>query len=229
MLAASVRISANKLTGGSVLAHGVTRSVDSSCANVSDGRSNAPQSYTGPIPTELGQLAKIKKLELYSNRLTGTLRFSLSLSLSLCLSVHIRCASRIGNYSLPNLVFDRTQFCAGPIPTELGCLAMVEKVELYANKLSGRFLPIACHKTRRRLSRARCFDFELNLWIGPIPTELGQLGSMYRLDIKDNMLSGMLVCCGPRILSLNRREDSFFYKGICVCFFLPFFPRTSPN
>jgi hypothetical protein len=94
----------------------------------------------GPIPAELGQLAKLERLELHYNQFTGAI--SPLLSLDLCRTESRRLAlrmpylsSRIGN--LLFVWFDWVLYTPGPIPAELGQLANLKELYFQTNKLTG--------------------------------------------------------------------------------------------
>jgi Leucine-rich repeat (LRR) protein len=105
--------------------------------------------YTpGPIPAELGQLAKLEELDLSHNRLTGNHPFFLLTCiqyernglLSLCPFIPVRWRD------LVFVCFDWVLYAPGPIPAELGQLAELEELWLSQNQLTGTpsLFPLTC-------------------------------------------------------------------------------------
>ncbi len=132
-----------------------------------DAQEYIPHNLSGPIPTELGELASLTWLRLHSNSLTGPIPTELG-SLADLESLNLG-----GN----NL--------SGPIPTELGELASLTGLWLYSNSLTG---PIPTELG----SLADLEDLNLgnNDLTGPIPTELGELASLTWLRLHSNSLTG---------------------------------------
>ena len=121
---------------------------------------------TGPIPTELDNLASLQTLYLPVNRLTGPI------------------PTELGNLAnLSVLVLGHNQL-TGPIPTELANLSNLWWLGLADNELTGPIpTELANLSNLRRLALA---DNELT---GPIPPELGDLSNLWRLALADNELT----------------------------------------
>ena len=84
-----------------------------------DAQEYIPHNLSGPIPTELGELASLTWLRLHSNSLTGPIPTELG-------SLADLEELNLGNNDL-----------TGPIPTELGSLADLEELNLGYNDLTG--------------------------------------------------------------------------------------------
>ena len=105
----------------------------------SDTREYIPHGLSGPIPPELGDLANLRILRLWSNDLSGPI------------------PPELGNLgSVEDLdVYDND--LSGPIPPELGELASLTRLQLGANSLTG---PIP--RSLLDLARLTRFHFERN-------------------------------------------------------------------
>lgn len=80
---------------------------------------------------------------------------------------------------------------AGPLPTQLGDLAHLERLVLDNNELTGRIPP-----ELGNLGRLTMLDLSWNGLVGSIPSELGMLVALDTLDLFSNDLSGTI----PRTL-----------------------------
>ena len=122
---------------------------------------------SGPIPSELGDLASLERLDLSDNDLTGSI------------------PPELGNLdSLERLsLYDND--LTGPIPLELGNLASLEWLTLGYNDLTG---PIPLELGN--LASLQWLTLSDNALTGPIPPELGNLASLRSLTLSDNALTG---------------------------------------
>ena len=123
--------------------------------------------WTGPIPSELGNLENLENLQLWNNALTGPVPAWLG-NLTGLRSVHLG-----GN--------DLT----GPIPSELGNLENLEYLQLWNNALTG---PVPAWLGN--LTGLRSLGLGGNDLTGPIPSELGNLENLEWLVLWDNALTG---------------------------------------
>ena len=165
-------------------------------------------SLRGPIPAELGSLARLKKLDLGWNRLFGPIPAEIG-SLTHLETLHLNT-----NYQL-----------SGPIPPQLGSLANLKELRLTHNRLSGPIpLELASLSNLTYLSLAgneltgtipaqleSLTDLELlvlarNRLTGPIPAELGSLTNLEKLHIDHNRLTGAV----PREFAGLRRLTSLW-------------------
>ena len=135
----------------------------------------------GPIPAELGGLAKLRHLDLKINHLSGPIPLELG-----------------GLSSLETLSLQSNDL-SGPIPPELGNLASLTLLWVWGNSLTG---PIPAELGR--LTRLEHLNFNGNSLTGPIPTELGGLANLRELQLGDNDLTGPIPPELGRLASLTR-------------------------
>ncbi len=124
---------------------------------------------SGPIPSELGELASLRSLDLGSNGLSGSIPAELGN------------LARLAHLDLP---FNNL---SGSIPPELGGLVSLERMELRHNQVSGSIPP-----ELGKLSRLDVLFLENNRLTGPIPPELGRLESLRIVSLGGNGLSGSI-------------------------------------
>ena len=122
---------------------------------------------SGPIPPELGNLDYLRELRLGDNRLSGEIPRILG-----------------GLDSLVRLDLSRNRL-SGQIPVELGHLGNLVVLVLHSNSLSGP-IPSALGG----LDSLQNLNLAGNRLIGEIPEELGQLGNLVWLSLDSNSLSG---------------------------------------
>ena len=133
----------------------------------SEARRWSEHGLVGPIPSELGNLAHLTRLDLGSNELTGPIPPELG-QLAELRSLHL---SR--------------NALTGPIPPELGNLANLTRLDLGFNELTGPIPP-----ELGQLAELRSLHLSRNALTGPIPPELGNLANLTRLDLGFNELTG---------------------------------------
>ena len=169
----------------------------------------------GPIPPELGDLAELEELNLGTNSLTGPLPPELG-----------------GLANLTRLFLDRNNL-TGPIPPELGGLAKLDRLYLNDNELSGPIPPELgglADLTRLVLDNNRLSGpippelggladltrlvLDNNRLSGPIPPELGDLANLTRLHLNENELSGPVP---PELTQLTRLERLNFNDNRDLC------------
>ena len=148
-------------------------------------------SLTGPIPSELGKLTQLTYLGLGHNELTGRIppHFGGLVGLR---ELHLydnnlteAIPPGLGNLA-DLIVLDLSgNQLTGSIPLELGGLTKLEKLSLGDNQLTG---PIPTELNT--MSSLRVLAFNDNSLAGTIPTELGTMSSLRGLLLGDNQLSG---------------------------------------
>ncbi|XP_068643729.1 protein TOO MANY MOUTHS [Aristolochia californica] len=145
--------------------------------------------HFGPIPTELGNLTRLRVLDLHANNLASFIPPSISklTSLrSLDLS-HNRLAGPIPELPTESLtVLDLSNnFLAGPLPPSIGSARSLIKMDMSRNRLSG---PIP--DTLSGMSSLTLLDLSYNQLSGPLPTTLAtSLVSLRTLILKSNPMA----------------------------------------
>ncbi len=124
---------------------------------------------SGPIPPELGDLDYLRELALRDNRLSGEIPRVLG-----------------GLDSLVRLDLSRNRL-SGQVPIELGHLGNLAVLSLASNSLSGP-IPSALGG----LSRLQHLSLANNRLSDEIPEELGELGNLVWLSLPSNSLSGRI-------------------------------------
>ena len=122
---------------------------------------------TGSIPPELGRLVNLERLYLYSNSLTGPV------------------PPELGKLTNLKRLYLRSNGLTGPIPLELGSLANLQRLELSSNDLTG---PIPSELGG--LANLERLSLGSNELTGPIPPELGSLANLEGLALNSNSLTG---------------------------------------
>ena len=124
---------------------------------------------SGPIPSELGNLANLDTLWLHDNRLSGPI------------------PSELGNLANLDTLWLHDNQLSGSIPPELGNLAILHWLSLSYNQLSGSIPP--------ELGNLDNLDYLYlynNRLSGSIPSELGNLDNLVSLALHNNQLSGSI-------------------------------------
>ena len=121
----------------------------------------------GTIPSELGQLTRLRRLWIHSSNLTGTIPPELA---------------NMANLGTLNL---RGNGLTGSIPTELGRMSGLQDLLLHDNQLTGN-IPTQLGD----LSSLRRLWLSNNQLDGSIPAVLGNLSSLQQLNLHTNTLSG---------------------------------------
>ena len=124
---------------------------------------------TGPIPSELGSLSSLQTLSLQTNDLSGPIPPELG---------------GLANLTILNL---NGNGFTGTIPAELGGLASLETLWLNGSDLTGAIPP-----ELGRLASLRELVLGENSLSGPIAAELGNLANLRRLQLWQNDLSGAI-------------------------------------
>ena len=145
----------------------------------------------GEIPKEIGNLTRLRQLDLFLNRLTGEIPSEIG-NLSNLRNLTISwnpltgdVPKELGNLSNLRSLDLSWNRLTGPIPTELGSLAHLDRVALQANQLTGE-IPTELGS----LTLLTSLDLSNNKLSGEIPTELGNLANLRMLSLSDNQLAG---------------------------------------
>ncbi len=164
-----------------------------------------PQGLSGPIPTELAHLARLRQLRLRGNALSGPIpaEFGSLVNLENLSLGHNNLSGPIPS-ELANLaqlrylnLYDNA--LEGPIPAEFGSLVNLESLYLGDNNLSGPIPSELASPAKLRV---------LNLWgaalTGPIPSELGDLADLESLNLGNNDLTGPIPAEFGSLVNLER-------------------------
>ena len=148
---------------------------------------------SGTIPTGLGNLSNLWRLNLSGNQLTGTIPHQLGKIATLnFLLLHSNQLSGIipkqldQLTSLTSLRFDSNQLTGG-IPTELGSLTDLTLLRLDNNLLTGS-IPTQLGSLTKLIN----LYLNNNQLTGSIPTQLGSLTSLVKLELSNNRLTGSI-------------------------------------
>ncbi|CAD6215183.1 unnamed protein product [Miscanthus lutarioriparius] len=153
----------------------------------------AGKNLSGYIPSELGSLAFLRRLNLHGNRLSGTVPAALANATALrSLFLYDNRltgpfpAALCGIPKLQNLDLSRNALM-GALPPELGRCKQLERLLLAVNELSGN-IPAAVWKEMVGL---QMLDLSSNNLTGVIPKDLGKLSALAgTLNLSHNHLSG---------------------------------------
>ena len=133
---------------------------------------------SGPIPRRIGNLESLRALNLSSNGITGPI------------------PPELGELErLESLTINRTRV-EGPIPRELGDLRNLGSLSLADNRLTGPIPP-----ELGGFAHLAYLNLGDNRLSGPIPPELGDLRQLQELFLRDNQLTG------PIPLELTQLEN----------------------
>ena len=124
---------------------------------------------SGPIPSELGNLANLDTLWLHDNQLSGSI------------------PPELGNLAILHWLSLSYNQLSGSIPPELGNLDNLDYLYLYNNRLSGS-IPSELGNLDNLVSLA----LHNNQLSGSIPSELGNLANLLGLLLSNNRLSGSI-------------------------------------
>ena len=147
----------------------------------------------GSIPSKLGDLTKLKRLNLEQNRLTGSIPGELG---DLANLTRLNLGRNRLSGSIPGDLGDLSNLktlrlssnrLTGAIPAKLGGLASLTELSLNGNRLDGAIPSQLGSLTK--LIEMRLNDNGLT---GAIPSQLGSLTRLTRLYLDDNDLSGCI-------------------------------------
>ncbi len=149
---------------------------------------------TGPIPSQLGNLANLKALELrWNSGLSGPIPATLG-GLANAERIAIpggaltgSIPSSLGNLSKLQELDLSSNKLSGPIPVELSRLASLQNLYLDGNPLGGS-IPAELGN----LKKAAKIHLQYSGLTGSIPAALGALPSLVELDLSNNVLTGSI-------------------------------------
>ena len=124
---------------------------------------------SGTLPSELGNLTNLTHLWLYSNQLSGEI------------------PSELGSLANLTELWLYSNQLSGSIPSELGSLANLTELWLYSNQLSG-----SIPSELGNLANLTVLGLTFNQLSGEIPSELGNLANLTGLQLSSNQLSGAI-------------------------------------
>ena len=199
-----------------------------------------PHGLEGPIPPELGNLARLRRLSLSYNALTGPIPAELG-NLASLTSLSLGgnqltgpILAELGNLANLTWLYLSYNALTGPIPAELGNLGNLGNLDLSENDLAGPIPPELdglTNLSRLNLARndltgpipsalgnladLRLLNLTYNDLAGPVPAELGGLVNLERLSVSRNALRGPLP---QSLLNLTklRRFDFQLNEGLCA-------------
>jgi Leucine-rich repeat (LRR) protein len=185
----------------------------------------------GPLPTQLGNLTNLQRLDLELNQLTGGIPAELGILVNLTTlnlwsnQLTSGIPPELGNLvNLTWLALDSNQL-SGNIPPELGNLVNLKGLELEDNQLTGS-IPIQLGNLVNltwlnlaynplissgpippwlsNLTSLRYLNLNSNQLTGGIPSELGDLVNLTFLDLSNNQLTGPIPTQLDNLTSLTR-------------------------
>ncbi|KAL0925480.1 hypothetical protein M5K25_003811 [Dendrobium thyrsiflorum] len=193
-----------------------------SCANLSSSTDPnrvvaialSDKNLSGYIPSELGSLVFLRRLNLHGNRLSGSI------------------PSQLFNATSLHSLFLYDNHLTGPIPSSICDPPRLQNLDLSRNSLSGQLPPDlrSCHQLQRlSLSGNRLsgtipagiwpqlvnlvqLDISSNIFEGPLPPDIGDLSSLSeKLNLSHNRFSGPIpesLGSLPPAVSLDLRYNN---------------------
>ncbi|KAL8510880.1 hypothetical protein ACS0TY_017628 [Phlomoides rotata] len=147
---------------------------------------------TGSVPTVLGSLKNLQKLDLYGNKFQGAVEvlcnleklFSVDLSENRFVGRIPGCFGSLSKLTEINLAFNEFN---SSIPSSLWSKEWIQKMNLSNNFLDGSLpLEFGSTKTLREL------DLSGNQISGKIPSTISELQSLIHLSLSDNKMDGLI-------------------------------------
>jgi len=188
----------------------------------------AGQQYPGSIPSAIGDLTNLTRLDLSVNRLSGPIPSSIgNLTVLESLDLHSNDLSgsippEIGQLGALAELYLYWNDLTGSIPPEIGGLSTLTHLRIDGNQLSGS-IPrelgglsslVVGNLTDNRLSGSipsevgtltnlESLALSVNELSGPIPPELGQLSNLLTLGLRENQLSGGIPAALGNLVNLT--------------------------
>jgi Leucine-rich repeat (LRR) protein len=158
---------------------------------------------TGSLPSSLGRLTQLERLDLFRCLLTGPL------------------IPELGQMVTLSKLYLNGNMLTGPIQPALGQLLLLENLDLFNNRLTG-VIPAELS----RLTHLERIRFEKNELEGSLPSFLGNLTGLTFFSVASNALTGSLISVSS-LLSLKRLllqnnqftgevSESLFHKNMSL-------------
>jgi hypothetical protein len=179
--------------------------------------SGCTSSFSGaavPIPSEIGLLTKLNKLDLTGVQLSGPIPTEIGL---------------LGGQGAMTIDFRQTAFPSGPgfngpIPTEIGNVYMLKNFYATGTSLTGT-LPTELGKLTQLLQD---FYVDNNALTGTVPSELGQCTHLQWVECQDNQLTGCLpielnnwISGPPNWNGVGEVKEARFSNNAGLCGYIP--------
>ncbi|XP_009345120.2 receptor protein kinase-like protein ZAR1 [Pyrus x bretschneideri] len=146
---------------------------------------------TGYIPSELGHLDSLKRLNLSNN------------NFSMPIPAHLFNAAALISLDLSN------NSLVGPIPDQIRSLKALNHLDLSSNLLNG-FLPESLAELP---SLAGTLNLSYNKFSGGVPASYGRIPVLVSLDLRHNNLTGKV----PQVGSLANQGPTAFSENPSLC------------
>ena len=158
---------------------------------------------SGPIPSEIGNLAGLNHLDLSNNKLAGTFPNTIS--------------------NLKNLTYaflGQNSFTPGPIPTFFYSLNGLRELSLKSTSRSGQISPLV-----GALSELILLDLDDNSLTGSVPPQLGNMPNLQFILLNRNQLEGTVPVELSFLPSLRKYIPPG--KSLSIVFETLFLPRLT--
>ena len=165
--------------------HGVTTGADGRVTEIALPENN----LAGTLPAALGNLTRLRRLDLGGNRLGGSIPAELG---------NLTDLEELSLWNEDDLLDPDDDGLTGTIPAALGNLANLTRLDLWDHDLTGPIPP-----TLGRLTRLRDLVLSRNRLTGDIPAGLGNLTGLRRLRLDRNRLTGPIPASLWRLTGLQ--------------------------
>ncbi|KAK4394049.1 putative LRR receptor-like serine/threonine-protein kinase [Sesamum angolense] len=160
----------------------------------------------GKIPSGIGNLLGLTRLELFDNNLEGPIPFDIG-KLSSLQELNLGAnrfwnmlPSSLGNMTLLNYLYLQENNFSGNLPQSLSNCTNLLDLDLSRNNFSGLIPPEVVGLSSISIS----LNLSFNAFTGTIPIEIGSLTNVENLDLSNNRLSALIPSSLSNCLSLQR-------------------------